>query len=36
MNAVTIYNRVVELFPDSDAARKASQWLASYDEGAME
>ncbi|MBQ6095685.1 MAG: tetratricopeptide repeat protein [Lachnospiraceae bacterium] len=36
VNAVTIYNRVVELFPDSDAARKATQWLASYDEGAME
>ena len=36
VNAVTVYNRVIELFPDSDAARKAKQWLASYDEGAME
>ena len=36
VEAVTIYNRVIELFPDSDTARKAKQWLSDYDEGEMD
>ena len=28
VNAMTIYNRVIELFPDTDAARTAKNWLA--------
>ena len=33
VEAVTVYNRVIDLFPDSDTARKAKQWLSDYDEG---
>ncbi|MBQ3907048.1 MAG: tetratricopeptide repeat protein [Acetatifactor sp.] len=36
VNAVTIYNRVIELFPDTDLARKAGQWLHDYNEGDTE
>ena len=36
VEAMTIYNRVIELFPDSDTARKAKQWLSDYDEGEMD
>jgi len=28
VNALTIYNRVIELFPDGDAARMAKNWLS--------
>lgn len=36
VNAVTIYNRVIELFPESDTARRAKQWLHDYSEGDAE
>jgi tetratricopeptide (TPR) repeat protein len=36
VNAVTIYNRVIELFPESDTARRAKQWLHDYSEGDTE
>ena len=32
VNAVMTYNKVIELFPDTDWARKAGQWLPSLDE----
>lgn len=32
VNAALTYNKVIELFPDTDWARKAKQWLPSLDE----
>ncbi|MBQ9490624.1 MAG: tetratricopeptide repeat protein [Lachnospiraceae bacterium] len=36
VNAVTIFNRVIELFPETDTARKAKQFLVDYDAGETE
>ncbi len=36
VNAITTFNRVIELFPDTDTARKAKQFLVDYDDNPSE
>ena len=36
INAIETFNRVIELFPDTDTARRAKQWLVDYDDNPAE